>query len=122
MSEQAVEQTVEIQLNFRQVVPAGSGYRQTQSYHEAGKITQVIFHFPPGCAGLVDMALKKDERPFYPIDGFLALNDATPVCYVDADYYAKEPLTLEVQNRDSTNPHTPTCTITIRFKKPSWWE
>ena len=45
------------------------------------------------------MALSKDGQPFYPLNGYLALNDATPVCYVDTSYYAKEPLTLEVRNR-----------------------
>lgn len=119
MSEE--QQYAEIQLNFRQSVPAGQGYKQTQSYFKEGKITEIIFHFPPGCSGLVDMVLLKDEQAFYPVSGTLALDNATPVCYVDADYYAKEPLTLIVSNRDSANAHSPTCTVTIRFKKPSWW-
>jgi hypothetical protein len=111
----------EKQINFRQTVLAGQGVRITQSFVLAGKITQVLFHFPPGCIGLVDMALSKNAESFYPIQGFLALDNATPVHYVEADYYANEPLTLEIRNRDGGNAHTPTCTVTIRFKKPSWW-
>ena len=117
----AEEEYSEIQLNFRRTVPQGQGYRMTQSYLLAGKITQIIFHFPPGSVGLVDMALSKDEKPFYPSAGYLTLDNATPVFYTDVAYYENEPLTLEVRNRDAVNPHTPTCAITIRFKKPSWW-
>jgi intein/homing endonuclease len=73
------------------------------------------------CNGLVECRLLKDLDPFYPVKGFLALNNATPVYYVQAEYYANEPLTFEVLNRDSENPHTPTCTVVIRFKKPEWW-
>ena len=116
------EQYAEIQLNFRQTVLPSTGYKQTQSYFRAGKVTQLIFHFPPGCNGLVDMVLLKDEQPFYPLSGTLALDNATPVIYVDADCYAKEPFTLIVSNRDSANSHSPTCTVSIRFTKPSWFE
>lgn len=111
----------ERQINFRQTVLAGQGVRITQSFSQTGKITQIMFHFPPGCNGLVDMALYKDEQEFYPIQGYLALDNATPVNYVEANYYQNEPLTLEIRNRDAVNAHTPTCTVTIRFKKPSWW-
>ena len=110
----------EVQLNFTQIVAAGTGYIATQSYFRAGKITQIIFNFPPGCNGLVQMSLYKDGAKFYPLTGYLALDDSTPVCYVDADYYAKEPLMLEVLNTDASNPHAPTCTVTIRFTKPNW--
>ena len=116
-----VEEFTEIEINFREQVTPGQGIRLTESYHQAGKITQIMFHFPPGCNGLVEVRLLKDGDPFYPVKGNLALNNATPVYYVQADYYPNEPLTLEVLNRDAVNPHTPTCTVVIRFKKPEWW-
>ena len=113
----------EIQLNFREAVASGAGVRLTSSYVLAGQVTQVMFHFPPGCNGLVECRLLKDLHPFYPLVGFLALNDATPVRQnINIAYYAREPMTFEVLNRDSENPHTPSCTVTIRFIKPSWWE
>jgi hypothetical protein len=93
----------------------------TQSFREAGKITQIMFHYPPGCNGLVELRLLKDLNPFYPLQGYLALNNATPVYYVEANYYANEPLTLEVLNHDGGNSHTPTCTVVIRYKK-AWWD
>lgn len=117
-----LEEYEEIQLNFREEVASGAGVRITQSYHLGGKITQVMFHFPPGCNALVECRLLKDLKPFYPIRGYLALNDATPVRQnINISYYPREPLTFEVRNRDSENPHTPTCTATIRFIKPWWW-
>ena len=116
-----VEEFTEIEINFREEVASGQGIRLTESYHQGGKITQIMFHFPPGSNGLVECRLLKDLEPFYPVKGYLALNNATPVYYVQADYYPNEPLTFEVLNRDSENPHTPTCTVVIRFKKPEWW-
>lgn len=116
----AAEEYSEAQVVFRDSVPAGRGLRTTKDYHLAGKITQILFHFPPGCSGLVDVKLSKNELPFYPVEGFLALDNATPVYYVEADYYAHEPLSVEVRNRDSVNPHAPSVAVTIRFKKP-WW-
>ena len=112
----------EIQINFREEVASGQGIRLTESYILAGEITQIMMHFPGGCNGLVECRLLKDLNPFYPIRGFLALNDATPIRQnINIEYYANEPLTFEVLNRDSDNPHTPTCTVSIRFKKPLWW-
>jgi len=120
MVEQETEEMKEIEINFRDTVQVRQGIRVTRSFHLPGKITQVMFHFPPGCNALVDVRLLKDERPFYPAQGYLALDNATPVHYTDADYYANEPLTVEVLNRDGINPHTPSITVVIRYKKP-WY-
>jgi len=111
----------ERQINFRETVQPGQGVRTTRSFFLPGKITQVMFHFPPGCAGLVQVKLEKDKRPFYPLQGYLALDNATPVYYVEAPYYAYEPLDFTVLNTDAVNPHTVSCTVVIRFKRPPWW-
>ena len=118
---QEEEEYQEIELNFRETVQPGAGVRVTKSYFLAGRITKAMFSFPPGCNALVDAKLEKDMKPFYPINGFLALDDATPVYHTSVGYYAKEPLTVEIRNRDEVNPHTITCTVVIRFKTPSWW-
>lgn len=112
---------MEAEIKFSETVLPGRGVQLTEKFRTAGVITQIMFHFPPGCAGLVDMRLNKDNMPFYPIKGFIALNDATPVYYVQANYYQMEPLMLEILNHDSINAHTPTCTVVIRYKK-QWWE
>ena len=124
--EEGEAQYQEIEINFRETVQPGAGITVTRSYSQPGKITKVMFHFPPGCAApiigpLVDVRLEKDRKPFYPLQGFIALDDATPVYHTSVEYYAREPLTLTVRNRDGVNPHTITCTVVIRFKRPSWW-
>lgn len=114
-------QYLEKDVSFRETVAAGAGSRVTKLLNYDGQVTQVMFHFPPGTNGLVDVRLLKDERPFFPIEGFLSLDDSTPIFYANADYYKNEPLTVEIQNRDAVNAHSPTVTVTIRVKKP-WWE
>lgn len=115
------EAYLEKDVNFRETVAAGAGSRVTRSLNYDGVLTQVMFHFPPGTNGLVDVRLLKDERPFFPIEGFLSLDDSTPIFYANAEYYKMEPLTVEVHNRDAVNAHSPTVTVMIRVKKP-WWE
>lgn len=113
---------MEAELKLGTSVPAGQGRQLTQSFREPGKITQIMFHFPPGCNGLVEMRLYKDGNTFYPINGYLALNNATPVYYVQADYYRNEPMMLEILNHDAVNAHAPTCTVVVRYKKRDWEE
>lgn len=114
------QQYSESQIVFRESVPSGQGLSSTKRLNNAGIITQILFHFPPGCNGLVEVKLMKNGYLFYPLQGVLALDNATPVYYVNADYYANEPLTVEVKNKDSVNPHSPSVAVTIRYKK-QWW-
>ena len=116
-----VTEEAETEINFRETVQPGQGTRITRSFHLAGKIKQVMFHFPPGCVALVEVKLLKDEKPFYPSEGYLALDNATPVYPTDVAYREKEPLTVEILNRDAVNPHTPSVTVVIRYQKP-WYD
>ena len=119
--EEGEAQYQEVEINFRETVQPSAGVTVTRSFSQAGKITKVMFSFPPGTTSLCDARLEKDAKPFYPIQGFLALDGATPVYHTSIDYYAREPLTLTIRNRDGVWPHTITCTVVIRFKQPSWW-
>jgi len=122
LSEQGAGGYDEREINFRETVEPGAGVRVSKSLSFPGRITKVMMHFPPGTAGLVDMKLEKDKHDFYPINDFIALDDATPVYHTNVDYYRREPLDLIVRNRDEDNSHTVTCTVVIRFKKPDWWD
>jgi len=119
--EEGEGQYQEVEINFRETVQPSAGVTVTRSFSQAGKITKVMFSFPPGTTSLCDARLEKDAKPFYPMQGFLALDGATPVYHTSIDYYAREPLTLTIRNRDGVWPHTITCTVVIRFKQPSWW-
>lgn len=111
----------EREINFRETVQPSQGVSVTRSFGFAGKITKVMFSFPPGTTSLCDARLEKDMKPYYPLQGYLALDNATPVYHTSVAYYAHEPLTLTLRNRDEEYEHTITCTVVIRFKKPSWW-
>lgn len=119
--EEGEAQYQEVEINFRETVQPRQGIIVTRNFSQAGKITKVMFSFPPGTTSLCDARLDKDAKPFYPMNGYLALDNATPVYHTSVDYYAREPLTLELRNRDARWPHTITCTVVIRFKEPSWW-
>lgn len=121
MSLEEVERVEERQIDFRETVGVGQVISVTKDFFTAGRITQIMFHFPPGASGLLDMRLLKDGKQMYPNKGYIALDDATPVYYVSAEYYPHEPLTVEFRNRDDTYEHTGTCSVVIRFKKPGWW-
>jgi hypothetical protein len=116
------EEYKEVEVNFTQTVAPGAGVRVTRTLNYDGQITHVLFNFPPGLNGLVDVRLLKDEKPFYPLNGYLALDDCTPIFYMNVAYYKKEPLTVEILNRDATNSHSPTVSVSIRYKKPRWEE
>lgn len=106
-----------IAVNFVETVPAATGLNVTKNFIYSGKVKQVLFHFPPGCNGLVNVRLLKDQLPFYPQQGYLALDNASPIFPLDIDYYRDEPLTLEIQNTDSANAHTISCIVTIEYKR-----
>ena len=122
--EKAVEYD-ETEIDFRETVQPGAGVTVTKRFGFAGKITQVMFHFPPGCAApvvgpLVDVRLEKGKRFFYPRTGYIALDDATPVYQPNVDYSKYEALDFTVRNRDAINPHTVSCAVVIRYKRPEW--
>jgi len=98
--EEREAQYQEVEINFRETVPIGQGLAVTRSFSQAGKITKVMFSFPPGTTSLCDARLEKDAKPFYPMQGYLALDNATPVYHTSVDYYAREPLTLTLRNRE----------------------
>lgn len=111
----------ELQVSFRETVLPGQGILVEDYFTFAGKITQVMMSFPPGCNNLVLVRLLKDRVSLYPKTGFLAFDNASPVYPTYIDYYAREPLGFEVQNQDAANSHTISCTVVLRFKKPSWY-
>jgi hypothetical protein len=81
-----------------------------------GKITQIIRHYPKGCAALVDMAVGHGDRWMLPdrLNWFVALDSATLVTDCDEPIIKGEELWTRVQNRDSVNNHIPTVTFIIQ--------
>jgi hypothetical protein len=81
-----------------------------------GKITQIVRHWPLGCAALVDMAVGHGDRWMLPnaLNLYVALDSATLVTNVDEPVIKGEELWTRIQNRDSVNNHIPTVTFIIQ--------
>jgi hypothetical protein len=81
----------------------------------AGRITQLVPHFPPGTNGLVDMAFGHSAIWVMPttVDTYLALDSATPVLVVDEPIAKSEEIWMIVRNGDAANPHTVSITVVM---------
>ena len=85
-------------------------------------ITSIGFHFPPGCDGLVDVAIGHEGEvevghsgeQCFPEDGYISLDDATPVFSTNWDVRRGELLWAEIRNADSVNLHTITVIFTLK--------
>ena len=78
-----------------------------------GTITEICYHFPPGVNQLVDVALRYGTVQISPVAGFITLDDATPVFYLNQPCKGGEDIEVIVQNTDILNPHTISCVVTI---------
>lgn len=100
------------QVTFRQPVAASTGAIITAESPFKGRITEITFHFPPGCTAVVLVAFKAQGGRI-PKTGHLALDDATPVYKVSIPVYKWEIMEVEVLNGDGIWPHTPSVIVTI---------
>lgn len=101
------------QIQFRQTLNPLQGVRLTDSVPIDGKITSVIIHWPGGCNAAVDIAFGYQTRQIIPFEGFLALDDATPVFPVSEMVKRYETLWCVMENGDPINPHIPSVIVTI---------
>jgi len=101
-------------ITFVYTVESGKGVRLEEPSPVTGFISEVTMHFPDGCNGLVEMALFYKDRRIFPIKGYIKLNNATPTWTVYHPVRKGEPIWVEILNRDSLNPHTPSVTVVLR--------
>lgn len=101
------------QIRFRINLPPLIGVILRANIPLDGKITEICYHFPPGANQLVQAALRYGTIQVSPVQGFIALDAATPVFYVSQPCVGGEDLELELQNTDILNPHTISCIVTI---------
>lgn len=103
------------EVPLKATVEEGHGARIELPSPVAGKITQIIRHWPPGCHALVDVAVGHKDTWVLPsaTDTFVALDDATPITVVHESIEKGEMLWMIVNNTDSVNPHTITATFVI---------
>jgi len=102
------------QIQLSQTLLPQQGVRLTDTVPIDGKMTSVTLHFPPGCAAAVQVAFGYKTRQIIPFEGFIALDNATPVFPVSELVERNEELWCVMRNGDPINPHTPSVIVTIQ--------
>jgi len=101
------------QVVFRVDVPFLTGIILQAPIPINGTITEICYHFPPGANQLVDVAIRYGTIRISPVTGFITLDAATPVFYVNQPCKTGEDLFITVNNTDIANPHEISCVVTI---------
>ena len=101
------------QVTFQQTLAPLQGVRLVDTVPIDGKIKSVAIHYPLGCNALVDVAFGYKTRQIIPTEGFIALDNATPVFPVDEIVTRNEVAWCIMANTDAVNPHTPSLIVTI---------
>ena len=101
-----------LQTLFQQNLLALQGVRLIEDSRLTGRITSVSFHWPLGTNALVDIAVGHGSQQFMPLSGFLALNDATPVFYVNEPIKEGEVMWCIMKNTDVL-PHAVSVTVIV---------
>jgi len=101
------------QIRFQQTLTPLQGVRLTEVIPIDGKLSSVTLHFPLGCAALVDIAFGYITRQIIPVEGFIALDNATPVFPVDEIVKRNELAWCIMRNTDAVNPHAPSVIVTM---------
>ena len=100
-------------VNFRQLVAPGIGVVLVAPSPLNGTITSVTMHFPPGTLSLVQVAFRKGTKPVAPIQGFIALDFATPTYPTSEPVLSSDDLYVEIRNTDAVFGHTISVDVTI---------
>ena len=79
----------------------------------SGYIKQITVHWPDGADALVDIRVGHGTKQFCPIEGYLALNDATPTYPFNEWVSDDEEIWVEMRNTDGVNNHAITVTVTL---------
>jgi len=101
------------QIPFAYNLAALQGVTLTEYAPFSGYIKAIMIHWPPGTNALVDVAVGHGLTHLCPREGYLALDDATPILYFNEFVEDNEEIWVEMRNGDAVNPHTITCTISI---------
>lgn len=108
----AIGRTEEVPL--QQLLPPLVGMRIQAPAPFHGYIKKVLRHWPPGCGGLVGVAVGHSGTQFLPNTGFVSLDAATPVFdNLHIEVGEGEMLWSDMQNGDAANAHNITVTITL---------
>lgn len=105
------------QVNFQQAVAPLAGGKWGKNCPWDAVITSVTMHFPPGCNALVDVAVGHSNTQMAPGEGYIALDEATPVIPMYEVVNIGEQLWVEIRNGDAVNPHTISVIVTLQRRQ-----
>ena len=102
-------------VNFRYTMPINSYVQLRARSPLTGLVTHLLIHYPAGCLSLVDIRVSVRAQQIYPNVGWVALDDATPLFRFSKGQpiERRDALDVEIQNRDTINPHTVTIILTL---------
>lgn len=102
------------QIKFHETLQPLTGIRVSEECPFNATITSIAFHFPDGCDGLVDVMVGHGHKQCFPRNGYISLNDATPV-FATSEFVNKSELTwAEIRNADAATPHTISVVLTLQ--------
>jgi len=113
VGEGAIMPKVIEQIPFAYTLAALQGVMLTEYAPFSGYIRQVMIHFPPGCNALVEVRIGHSTKQFCPKNGYLALDDASPIFQFNEWVSDHEEIFVEMRNGDTANPHNISCTVSI---------
>lgn len=99
-------------INFRETVSPATRNVVSDNAPVTGNITEIMTHFPPGASALVQVLIKVAGNQILPKDGYLALDDTTPVFKMVEPIELGDLIELDIRNTDNVFSHTITITIT----------
>lgn len=100
-------------INLRAVVPANAEAFASDDVRVKGAVTRVTIHFPAGANALVDVAVKAENEQIIPIEGNIALDNATPTFDVFRAVDVGDVVGARIRNADGANPHTISVIIEV---------
>lgn len=93
-------------INLRAVVPANAEAFVSDDVRVKGAVTRITMHFPAGANSLVDVAVMVENEQVLPVQGNIALDDATPTFSVFRPVDTNDVVGARIRNADGANPHT----------------
>ena len=125
MAERYPGKVVTKQVPFKYAATALTGVRLEETCAVSGYIIQVLFHYPDGCAALVNVAFGVEQNWVCPStpSTYIALNNATPIWSLPEGVVKVkrgDKLWAIIDNGDSINPHT--ISVVATMMGVEWFE
>ena len=106
-----------MQYTIRKNISTLSEEKASDRIENSGTITQCVMHFPPGCNALVEVRMLHNGKAICPVDGYIALDETTPVFGLLEPCREGDTITAEFINHDESYEHTISVIVSIESEK-----